>query len=126
MKLNEFLTEGKEESFDKTLWTFLTTHYAPNDKVVHKLAEDLGIEPDKLETAIYKLFTSFTTKGKSKGKILDVDREQLAKGIKVETEHTTDLKISEKIARDHLAEIPDYYTRLEAMEKQAEKEGAKH
>jgi hypothetical protein len=40
-------------------------------------------------------------------------------GIKVEMEHTTCPTISEKIAWDHLAEIPDYYTRLEKMEKDA-------
>ena len=49
----------------------------------------------------------------------DADPEELSKGIVVEMEHTTDKKISEKIALDHLAEIPDYYTRLEKMEKDA-------
>lgn len=48
---------------------------------------------------------------------------QLQKGISVELEHTSDRRVAEKIARDHLAEIPDYYTRLNKLEKQAEKEG---
>ena len=47
------------------------------------------------------------------------DPVQLKMGIKIEKEHTTDSKIAERIAKDHLAEIPDYYTRLKKMEKDA-------
>lgn len=49
------------------------------------------------------------------------DPAQLRMGIKVEHEHTDDPAEAEKIARDHLAEIPDYYTRLMKMEKEAGK-----
>ncbi len=42
----------------------------------------------------------------------EVDAEQLKIGIKVELEHTDDEKVAEKIARDHLAEDPHYYTKL--------------
>jgi len=38
------------------------------------------------------------------------DSKQLSIGIAVELEHTSDIKEAEKIARDHLAENPDYYT----------------
>lgn len=41
--------------------------------------------------------------------------EALAKGIKHELEHTKDEKIASEIARDHLAEDPEYYDKLEAM-----------
>jgi hypothetical protein len=40
-------------------------------------------------------------------------------GIKVEMEHTTDPLIAKRISLDHLSEIPDYYTRLAKMEKEA-------
>ena len=43
-------------------------------------------------------------------------RQQLSKGIKVEKEHTTDARVAKEIALDHLAEYPDYYDRLEAVE----------
>ena len=50
----------------------------------------------------------------------DVDintiRSQLAKGIKVELEHTSDPKIAKEIALDHIAEFPDYYDRLAKVE----------
>lgn len=48
----------------------------------------------------------------------EYDPEQLKMGIEVEMEHTTSRKIAEKIAKDHLAEIPDYYTRLAKMEQE--------
>ena len=38
--------------------------------------------------------------------------DALAKGILVELEHTTDKKVAEEIALDHLAETPEYYNRL--------------
>jgi len=40
-------------------------------------------------------------------------------GIKVEMEHTTDKTLAERVAKDHLTEIPDYYTRLDKMESEA-------
>ena len=46
------------------------------------------------------------------------DPEQLKMGTKVEMEHTNNPKIAERIAKDHLAELPDYYTRLEKMERE--------
>ena len=50
---------------------------------------------------------------------LEVDQDQLARGIEIEHEHTTDDKVAREIALSHLAEIPDYYTRLDAMEQEA-------
>jgi hypothetical protein len=51
----------------------------------------------------------------------DFDADELAKGIKIESEHTDDPEIAKAIAKDHLKEIPDYYTRLDKMEKEAKK-----
>lgn len=51
----------------------------------------------------------------------DVDARQLRKGMDVETEHTDDPKVALAIVLDHLAEIPDYYDRLEVMERSAER-----
>jgi hypothetical protein len=49
----------------------------------------------------------------------DVDPKELAMGIDVEKEHTDNPELAKRIALDHLAEIPDYYTRLDKMEKEA-------
>jgi hypothetical protein len=56
---------------------------------------------------------------KAKLKPKEVDQKQLKMGIKVEMEHTNDSKVSKDIAMDHLAEIPDYYSRLKSMEASA-------
>jgi hypothetical protein len=48
--------------------------------------------------------------------------QELKMGIRHETEHTDDRYIAKSIAKDHLLEIPDYYTRLERMEREAREE----
>lgn len=50
----------------------------------------------------------------------DVKR-QIEKGKKVESEHTDDEEKETEITMDHLSEYPDYYDRLDKMEKEAEK-----
>ena len=40
-------------------------------------------------------------------------------GIKVEMEHVDDEELAKEISMDHLEEIPDYYDRLDKMEKDA-------
>lgn len=60
----------------------------------------------------------------------EVKLEEFTEGIKVEFEHGTrwpetnvtndDLLLTAKIAWAHLKEFPDYYSRLEVMEKEAE------
>lgn len=52
----------------------------------------------------------------------DFDPWELDQGVRVEMEHTRDPEVALMIAMDHLAEYPDYYTRLLAMEKEAEKQ----
>jgi len=60
----------------------------------------------------------------------EVDLDQFRMGLSVELEHGTadpqtdvthdDELVTGKIALAHLREIPDYYTRLQAMEAEAE------
>lgn len=47
-------------------------------------------------------------------------QDQLKMGMKVEKEHTDDKSKAEEIAKDHLFEDPDYYTKLAKMEKKSE------
>lgn len=54
----------------------------------------------------------------------NVDQAELEKGVRVESEHTSDPVKAMQIALDHLAEIPDYYTRLKKMEEGAKAEGS--
>jgi len=41
------------------------------------------------------------------------DKDELEKGIKREMEHTNDPNVAKKIAKEHLLEYTNYYTRLE-------------
>lgn len=50
------------------------------------------------------------------------DAKQLDRGTDVETEHTSDRHVARQISKAHLAEIPDYYTRLTKMEAEAKRE----
>ena len=50
------------------------------------------------------------------------DPEELAEGIEVELEHTDDIDKAIEIAKDHLKELPDYYSRLEEMEEEGKNE----
>jgi hypothetical protein len=49
----------------------------------------------------------------------DFSPGQLAKGKKVEQEHTSDKHLPTEIAMDHLSEDPKYYDKLESVEKRA-------
>lgn len=45
----------------------------------------------------------------------DVDPHELELGIREELEHTSDIEMATQIALDHLAEDPEYYTKLLAV-----------
>lgn len=72
--------------------------------------------PGKLETP--KL-AGVIPGGRSEGKSVHPDPKQLAMGMKVEMEHTKDPALAKEIAMDHLAEMPNYYSKLQKMEKTA-------
>ena len=44
------------------------------------------------------------------------NKSQLQAGIRIEMEHTRSRTLAKEIAKHHLQEIPDYYTRLRRME----------
>ena len=77
-----------------------------NDKTAKKIGDELGINWN------------------------EVNLEEFKKGLNVELEHGTryqetnithdDLHLTAKIAWVHLKEFPDYYTRLDKIEKEAE------
>ncbi len=77
----------------------------------HKTLGNTEPEKDKLEVGL-----ADDTSSK------EFDSDELAKGIKIEKEHTKDEDLAEEIAKDHLKEIPDYYTRLQKMEDEAKAE----
>lgn len=56
---------------------------------------------------------------------VDKIKAQLKKGIEIEKEHTSDKEKATEIAMDHVTEFPDYYDRIEKMEKKAKKDWGK-
>jgi len=88
-----------------------------DDDVAVSIEED---EEEEYSANSVDMDSAFWEAGESKNFKGKYDKKQMDMGRKVEMEHTTDTSISEKISRDHLAEIPDYYDRLDAMESEAE------
>lgn len=88
----------------------------------------------KLYARLQKLHSDRLSLPESKGNLLDkpemtitqlaakhrVSKEhindQLSKGIKVEMEHTSKYDVAKEIALDHLAEDPNYYTKLDKVD----------
>jgi len=123
---DSFRSKEISSSLKDKVIKYLTRNPAPEDESeFHKFAETVADEHDIAEETAYAVLGDLLAGGKTKGKKLKVDPEQLKTGIKIELEHTKDPQIAEKIARDHLFEIPDYYTRLKKMESGAEKQGMK-
>ena len=116
--LNEQGNNGMEDLHNEIIKWFMNNPN-PSDSEVHKFAEALGIDPDKFEGHIYMILSDILTGGRSKDFKGTYNPKELKMGIEVEAEHTTNPLIAEKIAKDHLAEAPDYYTRLAKMEKEA-------
>lgn len=116
-------TEDSTAKLQQAIIQLLKQSPNANDTEVHKLAEDMGVAPDVLENATYKLLADLV---KGVGKHTDVpddkyDAEQLKMGIEVEHEHTDNDGLAKEIAKDHLSEpgLENYYTLLLDMEKKA-------
>ncbi|MDD5650239.1 MAG: hypothetical protein PHF86_07485 [Candidatus Nanoarchaeia archaeon] len=112
---------------------FLKINPNPSDVDLHIWAEKHDYDIHEVENEIYKLatkFVNFLTGGKANELSVseeDVDSKELAKGVKVELEHTSDKDVAKRIALDHLAEskgVP-YYSLLADMEKKFESEQEK-
>ena len=106
----------KELSNDKAIRTeiikFFKANPQPTDVQMHGLADKLQIEAPELEQLVYSILSDIISGGLSGGKDTVVDPKELEMGIQVEAEHASDSGIAEKIARDHLAEDPKYYSKL--------------
>jgi len=91
----------------------------PSDEMVHQLASSIGMNPHEFERHIYMVLTKMVSKPVGKHQHLPdskFDPAQLAMGAKVELEHTDCPIMAKEIAKDHLMECADYYSRLARME----------
>jgi len=119
------LREKEGADLEADVSKHLNKHPNPPDEKFHAWAEGKGVEVDKAEATAYRLASThakFREDGKANEQGVTpaaVDPEELRMGIEVEHEHTPDAETAKRIATDHLAEIPDYYTRLKRMEDEA-------
>lgn len=122
-KIDKYLGESKKTDDDlkNEIVSFIVDKPYPKDSKFHSFAEKMGIEPDDLESLAYSILSDFWANGRyqEKGSGKKFDAQELKWGIEIEAEHTVSKFMAERIAKDHLTEIPDYYTRLKKMEKEA-------
>jgi hypothetical protein len=120
-KFKTFILEGseKEQKIYSEIMDFFADNPSPPDEDIHALADKLGINTHKFEGYIYAILGSIIGTGEAKKKNFkekDADKKELEMGIKVEMEHTKNKAVAKRIALDHLAEMPDYYTRLNKID----------
>lgn len=125
MKFKQYLKEAKKnDPIKDSVVDLFTNNKKVTDLDVRSLADEMGIDKQKFDEIIYSLLTSFFNKGRynESGRKAKIDDKELKMGIKIEYEHTDDPIIAERIAKDHLTEIPGtgnndgYYSLLERME----------
>ena len=71
--------------------------------------------PNKIPGGLAQYATIGEIAAMHKLPVADIIR-QMMKGVKVESEHTTDLDIAMEIAFDHVYEDPKYYDKLSSIE----------
>ena len=120
MILENYLQElNNSDSIQEKITNFFLKNPKPTDDQIHEFASSEGINKHKFEEIIYDLLGSFLGQGRAKDFKGTYDPKELKMGIEIEYEHTTNPMIAERIAKDHLSEFSDYYTRLNKMEKEA-------
>lgn len=115
-ELKLLVDQEEMDNIHQSIMDFFSKNPSPKDTEIHSLADKLKMDPHSFEQHVYMILGSFLGAGRSKDFKGNYDPEQIKMGIAVEKEHTTSSAVAERIAKDHLAEIPDYYTRLKKME----------
>jgi hypothetical protein len=112
--------DDKVDIIQQKIVDFFSINPNPPDSDIHAFAEKEKIDTHKFEEYVYELLGSFLGAGRSKDFKGEYDEKEMEMGMEIEMEHTTNPIVAGRITMDHLAEIPDYYTRLIKMEKEAE------
>ena len=111
--LDHYLEEAKSDASEKLIELFTTKKKIDDTKDVHGLAEKLGIDPDKIEEIAYQFLVDFFSEGnfnKSGKKESDFDPKEIAMGMIVEEEHSSNKVFRKRITLDYLADNPHYYS----------------
>lgn len=112
-----FFANQIEKLLERLVEHGLTMQQTAEPKAFSILKKKLG-EAREVEPAGQKPHLDVNSIAKKHGIDVAEIEKQLEMGRKVEHEHTKDADLATDIALNHLGEIPDYYTRLDKMEKQ--------
>jgi hypothetical protein len=113
------LFSGKDLTVDG--WKDMILHGIGDDWVSNWAQDDLNDQihdmvekyQEMVDPKQLRMFKAILAKGKDvKKEASDYDKSEVARGTKVEMEHTDSKKEAQKIALDHLAEDPKYYSKL--------------
>lgn len=100
---------GEDEIFAGLRWEMKHMEYPSKDVARPIVIKNLETNPK------YYSDLDMYFKSDKQGKIMEnVDPKELEMGMAVEKEHTQDEALAKKIAMDHLAEDPKYYSKLKA------------
>jgi hypothetical protein len=103
------MEKRQEKDKKRKMKNILTYENFSSDQIPGGLSQGKGLED---------IQKKFNAKGYYDTKdFMSSLQKQLEKGIRVEMEHTTDPEIAKEIALDHLMEDPNYYDKLEKIEK---------
>lgn len=111
---NEEISMLSEEMQMKVI-QFLLQNPKVKDEELHAWATENGYTPEEIEEYIYE-FTADVLKRMTRSMSEDDSQfipEELKRGIEVEKEHTSNEILAKMIAKDHLKELPNYYTILD-------------
>lgn len=86
-------------------------------QIAQQVLRKLSCE-DSPSCAVDTLLENWQGKSKDKNKS-QFSPDALQQGMKVETEHTKDKQLAQRITMDHLTEDPKYYEKLKKVEKTA-------
>ena len=118
-KLNENMENKKDITCNNCGWSWDKDESDIKDMYIcHHCGNNNAINEDKIKGGKADKLSKKDI-AKKFGVTLEDIEKQLVIGKKVEMEHTDDKTLANEIAMDHLSEIPDYYTRLNKMEKEA-------
>ena len=98
--------------FDKAIYTKLITKLNEGVDTDNKIPG--GLADDKTLVDIAKKWAGDYYDYKN---VLETVKQELKRGIKIELEHTSDIKIAAEIAKDHIEEKLTYYKDLQQIEK---------
>jgi hypothetical protein len=110
--------EEDEEDKHESLISFFQENNDLSEKELTKFAKEHGLTEQQIHKLAYALLSSLLKIVGKNNAVPDseFDTKQLEMGTKIEMEHTDNKLIAKMIAKDHLKELPDYYTRLRKME----------